>query len=135
VSAAALVLAVALVMSPAGSRSRVEALGLLTHARRRLPVLPCAGVVYLWGLDAPPIEGLTYAKLKSASEMMCRGALGILHALAETRSKHPAGRRLWFVTANTQSPEGPARHIDPVQAPLAPATSRRPAPRPAARRR
>ena len=80
--------------------------------------LPCAGVVYLWGLDAPPIEGLTYAKLKSASEMMCRGALGILHALAETRSKHPAGRRLWFVTANTQSPEGPARHVDPVQAPL-----------------
>ena len=67
---------------------------------------PCEGVVYLWGLDAPPIEGLTYAKLKSASEMMCRGALAILHALAETRSKHSAGRRLWFVTANTQSPEG-----------------------------
>src|SRR6476619_3407529 len=44
VSAAALVLAVALVMSPAGSRARVEALGLLTQARRRLPVLPCAGV-------------------------------------------------------------------------------------------
>ncbi len=50
--------------------------------------------------------------------MMCRGALGILHALSETRSKHPAGRRLWFVTANTQSPEGPTRHVDPVQAPL-----------------
>ncbi|MEJ0079196.1 MAG: SDR family NAD(P)-dependent oxidoreductase [Alphaproteobacteria bacterium] len=80
--------------------------------------LPCEGVVYLWGLDAPPIEGLTHAQLKSTSEMMCRGALGMLHALAETRSKHPAGRRLWFVTANTQSPEGPAPHIDPVQAPL-----------------
>ena len=46
-SAAALVLAVALVMSPAGSRSRVEALGFLTQARRRLPVLPCAGVVFV----------------------------------------------------------------------------------------
>ena len=34
-------------MSPAGSRARVEALGLLTQARRRLPVLPCAGVVFV----------------------------------------------------------------------------------------
>ena len=48
--------------------------------------LPCDGVVYLWGLDAPSIEGLTLAKLKSGSEMMCRGALAILQALAETRS-------------------------------------------------
>ena len=78
--------------------------------------LPCAGVVYLWGLDAPPIEGMTLTKLKSANEMMCRGALAMLHALAETRSKHPVGR-LWFVTANTQSPEG-RRQVDPVQAPL-----------------
>lgn len=78
--------------------------------------VPCDGVVYLWGLDVPPIEGLTLTKLKNASEMMCRGALAILHALAETRSKHPVGR-LWFVTANTQSPEG-QREVDPVQAPL-----------------
>ena len=26
--------------------------------------LPCDGVVYLWGLDAPSIEGLTLARLK-----------------------------------------------------------------------
>ena len=53
--------------------------------------LPCEGVVYLWGLDAPPIEDLTFTKLKSANEMMCRGALAILHAVVETRSKHPVG--------------------------------------------
>ena len=47
------------------------------------------GVVYLWGLDAPSIEGLTLARLKNGSEMMCRGALAILHALAETRSTNP----------------------------------------------
>ena len=68
--------------------------------------LPCDGVIYLWGLDAPTIEGLTLARLKSGSEMMCRGALAILHALAETRSTNPTGRRLWFVTANTQKTEG-----------------------------
>jgi NAD(P)-dependent dehydrogenase (short-subunit alcohol dehydrogenase family) len=39
-----------------------------------------------------------------------------LHALAETRSTNPTGRRLWFVTANTQTTEG--QHVDPVQAPL-----------------
>jgi acyl transferase domain-containing protein/surfactin synthase thioesterase subunit/acyl carrier protein len=80
--------------------------------------LPCHGVVYLWALDAPPIEGLTLARLKSGSEMMCRGALATLHALAETRSTNPTGRRLWFVTANTQTTEGPRQHVDPVQAPL-----------------
>ena len=50
--------------------------------------------------------------------MMCRGALAILHALAETRSTNPSGRRLWFVTANTQKTEGQDQHVDPVQAPL-----------------
>jgi acyl transferase domain-containing protein/surfactin synthase thioesterase subunit/acyl carrier protein len=78
--------------------------------------LRCDGVVYLWGLDAPPIEDLTFTRLKSANEMMCRGALAILHAMAETRSKHPVGR-LWFVTANTQSPASQWQ-VDPVQAPL-----------------
>jgi len=80
--------------------------------------LPCGGVVYLWGLDAPSIEGLTLTSLKSGSEMMCRGALAILRALAETRSTNPTGRRLWFVTANAQKTEGQDQHVDPVQAPL-----------------
>jgi surfactin synthase thioesterase subunit/NAD(P)-dependent dehydrogenase (short-subunit alcohol dehydrogenase family)/acyl carrier protein len=80
--------------------------------------LPCHGVVYLWGLDTPSIDGLTLARLKSGSEMMCRGALAILNALAETRSTNPTGRRLWFVTANTQMTDGADQHVDPVQAPL-----------------
>ena len=54
--------------------------------------LPCDGVVYLWGLDAPPIEGLDSRELKSASEMMCRGALAIFHALADTRSTQSDGQ-------------------------------------------
>jgi acyl transferase domain-containing protein/surfactin synthase thioesterase subunit/acyl carrier protein len=79
--------------------------------------LACDGVVYLWGLDVPAIEGLTLARLKSGSEMMCRGALAILHALAETRSTNPTGRRLWLVTTNTQNIDAD-QNVDPVQAPL-----------------
>jgi acyl transferase domain-containing protein/surfactin synthase thioesterase subunit/acyl carrier protein len=79
---------------------------------------PCAGVVYLWGLDAPTINDLTLSSLKIGSEMMCRGALAILQACAETRSTETPGRRLWFVTENTQKTEGQGRYIDPVQAPL-----------------
>ena len=80
--------------------------------------LPCDGVVYLWGLDAPSFEGLTLARLKGGSEMMCRGALAILHALAATRATNPTGRRLWFVTANTQKSGGSNRQVDPIQSPL-----------------
>ena len=80
--------------------------------------LPCEDVVYLWALDAPSIEDLTSAHLKSGSEIMCRGALAILQALAATRSTSPTGRRLWLVTANTQSTDGQEQYVDPVQAPL-----------------
>jgi tight adherence protein B len=45
VSAAVLALVLALLVFPAGSRGRLEALGVLTPARRRLPLLPCACVV------------------------------------------------------------------------------------------
>src|SRR5262249_32810089 len=80
--------------------------------------LACAGVGYLWGLDAPTLRGTTLGGLKAASEMMCRGALAIVHALAETRATHQTGRRLWLVTANAQNPDGRPQQIDPVQAPL-----------------
>lgn len=42
-SLAMLALALALLMIPAGSRCRLEGVGLFTPARRRLPVLQCAG--------------------------------------------------------------------------------------------
>jgi tight adherence protein B len=45
VSGAVLALALALLIMPAGSRCRLETLGLLAPARRRLRVLPCAGAV------------------------------------------------------------------------------------------
>jgi len=80
--------------------------------------LACAGVVYLWGMDSPDINGLTLSRLKSGSEMICRGALAILHALTETRTNSAVARHLWFVTANTQKTDGQRQHVDPLQAPL-----------------
>jgi tight adherence protein B len=47
VSFAVLTLAVAILIIPAGSRCRVEAVGLLVPARHRLPVVPCAGITAL----------------------------------------------------------------------------------------
>ncbi len=44
-SGALTALALALVMTPAGCRRRLETLGLLVPARRRFPVLPCAAAV------------------------------------------------------------------------------------------
>jgi tight adherence protein B len=44
-SGAVLALALALLVFPASSRHRLEALGLQAPARRRLPVLPCVGAI------------------------------------------------------------------------------------------
>jgi tight adherence protein B len=44
-SGALIALALALVMTPAGCRRRLQTLGLLVPARRRFPVLPCAAAV------------------------------------------------------------------------------------------
>jgi len=78
--------------------------------------LPCEGVAYLWGLDAPDINSLNADQLKTGGEMICRGALGVLHALAQTRSSGRSGRRLWFVTRNAQQVEEPNQLVDPTQA-------------------
>ena len=88
---------------------------LLDELATREP-LPCDGVVYLWGLDSPPINDLTLATLKSAGEMMCRGALALLQALAASRSTNQSHRRVWFVTSGTQKLD--SQNIDPIQAPL-----------------
>ncbi|HEV2624304.1 MAG TPA: SDR family NAD(P)-dependent oxidoreductase [Xanthobacteraceae bacterium] len=80
--------------------------------------LPCEGIVYLWPLDTPSIDDLGFAQLKSGIEIMCRGALAIVRALEATRSTNLTGRRLWFVTANTQRTDGQEQRVDPIQAPL-----------------
>jgi hypothetical protein len=42
-----------------------------------------AGVVYLWGLDAPATEGLTTAALEASALLTCRGPLHLVQAWEE----------------------------------------------------
>jgi tight adherence protein B len=59
VSGAALALATALVVLPAGSHRRLEALGLLTPTRRRVSVLPFAGALAAVAAVALPLGAVT----------------------------------------------------------------------------
>ena len=58
-SGALLALAMALVVLPAGSHRRLEALGLLRQTQRRVPVLPCAGALAAVLAVALPIGAVT----------------------------------------------------------------------------
>ena len=80
--------------------------------------LPCRGIVYLWGLDAPDMEGLTLDELQRGTELTSRPALSIVQALGETRAEPGGQRRLWFVTSNTQRPQPNSQRVEPIQAPL-----------------
>jgi tight adherence protein B len=63
VSFAMLALAIALLMIPAGSRSRLAGLGLLAPARRRWPVLPCAGALAVAMAAVLPISVVAAAAI------------------------------------------------------------------------
>jgi tight adherence protein B len=63
VSGAALALAVALAMIPAASQRRLEALGLVASARRRLPVLPCAVAVAVALTVALPVSAVAASSM------------------------------------------------------------------------
>lgn len=80
--------------------------------------LACEGVVYTWALDAPSMTDLSLATLRNASEIICRGALAILHAVAETRVNTTNRRRFWLLTENSQRIDPSRQDIEPVQAPL-----------------
>jgi tight adherence protein B len=94
VSGAALALALALLVFPAGSRRRLETLGLVASAHRRLPVLPCvvaavalAVVLPVGVVAAGSIVGVTLwirmrrhvrLKRRGAESAALQGALDIL---------------------------------------------------------
>ncbi|WNG38298.1 SDR family NAD(P)-dependent oxidoreductase [Archangium violaceum] len=67
---------------------------------------PCAGVVYLWGLDVTGMEG---AGIREA----CEGVASVLRVVEG--SPQPGGR-LWMVTRSAQG-AGRAK-VEPAQAPL-----------------
>ncbi|HEX8434011.1 SDR family NAD(P)-dependent oxidoreductase, partial [Archangium sp.] len=67
---------------------------------------PCAGVVYLWGLDVTGVEG-------TALREACLGVSSVLRAL---ESAPESGGRLWLVTREAQA--AGAAKVEPAQAPL-----------------
>jgi acyl transferase domain-containing protein/acyl carrier protein len=69
---------------------------------------PCAGVVYLWGLDVKGVEGMGIREA-------CAGVASVLRVL---ESAPEPGGRLWIVTRGAQSVGKGAEKVEPAQAPL-----------------
>ena len=77
---------------------------------------PISDVVYLWGLDAAPMEQATAASLAGDESLICGGALPLAQALA--RRDGAAAPRLWLVTQGAQDLEAGSTPLAPAQAPL-----------------
>ncbi len=81
--------------------------------------LPCRGVIYLWGLDAPSLGDMTADRLEASEALGTRGALFLTQALAESRSTGSFAPRLWLVTRQAQDVDrGSCSPVEAAQAPL-----------------
>jgi acyl transferase domain-containing protein/acyl carrier protein len=80
------------------------------------PAEPISGVVHLWGVDLPELQGIAAAKLDAALLDGCDSAFSLLRALEEV---FPANRTpVWFVTRGAQSWALDAADMAPLQAAL-----------------
>jgi acyl transferase domain-containing protein len=59
-----------------------------------------ARILFLWGLDAPAVDGLTHTQLQLCQENGCGAMLNIIHACSGSRS------RIWLVTRGAVSVQG-----------------------------
>jgi acyl transferase domain-containing protein/surfactin synthase thioesterase subunit len=75
-------------------------------------------VVYLWGLDLPPMQDMTLHRLEEAETLGTGGALYLLQALIQARAEQALAARLWIVTRNAQNTGGRAAPPEAIQAPL-----------------
>src|SRR5262245_12354681 len=66
---------------------------------------PCRGVVYLWPLDRPALDGMTMRQFARAEALGAGGALFVVRALSDLRPASGAAPRLWLVTQNGQAVE------------------------------
>ncbi len=73
-------------------------------------------VVYLWGLDATPVETTTTASLASDEALICGGALHLTQALI--RKESVVSSRLWLVTCGAQALDSSVSSLAVAQAPL-----------------
>ena len=65
----------------------------------------CAGIAYLWSVEAPPLE-LREADIAAAQRLGTFAVLALVQALAQSGWRHRP--RLWLVTAGNQAPPAAA---------------------------
>jgi acyl transferase domain-containing protein/acyl-CoA synthetase (AMP-forming)/AMP-acid ligase II/acyl carrier protein len=78
---------------------------------------PCAGILHLWSLDAPPSEQLTLDALRSALFFGCNSVLRLTRELV--RAKEASGQpRLWLITQGAQQVGAQAASVSVAQSSL-----------------
>jgi acyl transferase domain-containing protein/NADPH:quinone reductase-like Zn-dependent oxidoreductase/NAD(P)-dependent dehydrogenase (short-subunit alcohol dehydrogenase family)/SAM-dependent methyltransferase/acyl carrier protein len=72
------------------------------------------GVIYLWPLDAPPINQLDAASVAKEIQSACGGALSLVQALARNAWKEPP--KLWLCTRGAQRVDDSDKVLSPIGA-------------------
>ncbi|MBZ4420285.1 type I polyketide synthase [Myxococcus sp. RHSTA-1-4] len=83
-----------------------------------VPGISYRHVVYLWGLDAPTLDGLTLEQLAGSEGSTVGSALLLIQAVSVVNSVTGAAPRLWFVTRNAQGPRPGFGPVEVAQSPL-----------------
>ena len=75
---------------------------------------PLYGIVYLWPLDAAPLDKLDETNLEGEVQSWCGGALHLVQALARHAWREPP--RLWLCTRGAQKVDDADKVLSPVAA-------------------
>jgi acyl transferase domain-containing protein/NADPH:quinone reductase-like Zn-dependent oxidoreductase/NAD(P)-dependent dehydrogenase (short-subunit alcohol dehydrogenase family)/acyl carrier protein len=75
---------------------------------------PLDGVLYLWPLDATPVDQLDETGVEREVQSWCGGALHLVQALARHPGTHPP--RLWFCTRGAQKVTDADKALSPIVA-------------------
>jgi acyl transferase domain-containing protein/NADPH:quinone reductase-like Zn-dependent oxidoreductase/NAD(P)-dependent dehydrogenase (short-subunit alcohol dehydrogenase family)/acyl carrier protein len=75
---------------------------------------PLDGVLYLWPLDATPLDQLDEAGVEQELQSWCGGALHLVQALARHSGAHPP--KLWLCTRGAQKVVDADKGLSPVAA-------------------
>jgi acyl transferase domain-containing protein len=75
---------------------------------------PLDGVIYLWPLDATPVDQLDETGVEREVQSWCGGALHLVQALARHPGTHPP--RLWLCTRGAQKVTDADKALSPIAA-------------------
>ena len=86
------------------------------HDELREEISKCRGIIHLWTLDAPEIEGRAPASAEAVLDGSCLGLIHLLQVLSRNGSK--VAPRLWIVTRGAQQLGSQQSEISLAQAPI-----------------